>query len=78
MAKIGEALKSKAGKTYLKVKKDVSLKADDVLFLSDPRDYVERLKSQGEITPEEATVRLTRIPAFHIYDIIQGTNTGNL
>lgn len=69
--RVGQALKSKGGKTYLKFEKDVVIKANEALFLSTPAEDIEYLLNSGTITQEEANLKLAKVPEFVLYNIKQ-------
>lgn len=52
--------KSKAGKLYIRVNKDMELKRDDVLFLEKKTDEVAKKVKAGFITQDEADAELER------------------
>jgi hypothetical protein len=67
--KVGQALKSKEGKTYLKFDKDVNIKAGEAVFLSRPQDDIDYLVSKGELTPQQGEERKAKVPSFVLYNI---------
>lgn len=67
--KVGQALKSKGGETYLKFEQDVVLKKGDALFLSRPVDDIDYLVKAGKLDKETAEQRKAKIPDFVIYNI---------
>lgn len=71
MARVGQALKSKAGKTYLKFEKNITINEGDALFLSTPEEDINFLVQRGDITPEEAQTKLSKVPEFVLYNIKQ-------
>lgn len=73
--KVGQALKSKGGKTYLKFEKTVTLKEGDVLFLSKPSENIDYLVDKGDLTEEEGAAKKAKIPDFVLYNINTKGNT---
>jgi hypothetical protein len=67
--RVGQALKSKSGVTYLKFDKTVTIEEGETLFLSRPQDDVDYLVENGKITTEEGEARKAKIPDFVIYNI---------
>lgn len=74
MARVGQALKSKAGKTYLKFDTTVTIKEGETLFLSRPEEDVDHLVDTGKLTKEEGEARKAKIPDFVIYNIKTATS----
>jgi len=75
--KVGQVLKSKGGKTYLKFEKNISITEGEALFISTPADDINYLLSSGKITQEEAAEKLNKVPDFVLYNIKQVGNAGN-
>lgn len=78
--RVGQALKAKSGKTYLKFDKTVTIGEGETLFLSRPQDDVDYLVETGKLTKEEGEARKAKIPDFVIYNIkskgkVETTNT---
>lgn len=74
--RIGQALKSKSGQTYLKIEQDVTLKKGDALFLTKPADDIDYLVENGKLDKEAGEARKAKIPDFVIYNIkTAGTKT---
>jgi hypothetical protein len=71
--RVGQALKSKAGKTYLKFEKAVTIGENEALFLSTPAEDIQFLLEAGKITQEEAEIKLAKVPSFVLYNIKQVT-----
>ena len=58
--RVGQVLKSKAGKTYLKFEKNVTISEGEALFISTPQ--------------QEADEKLAKVPGFVLYNIKQVKN----
>lgn len=56
----GEILESKAGKIYIKFKKDADIKEGDVVFLTKFADDIQSKVEAGFITEDEAESSLTK------------------
>ena len=50
---VGQILKSKKGSLYVKVKQDVSLKADEAIYIDDATVKFERMLNAGKLSEEE-------------------------
>jgi len=71
MSKVGQVLKSKAGKTYLRFEKAVNIAEGEALFISTPAEDIEFLVTSGKITRQEADDKLAKVPSFVLYNIKQ-------
>ena len=78
MSKVGQVLKSKAGKTYLKFEKSISITEGEALFISTPQEDIAFLVEKGKITQEEADLKLSKVPSFVLYNIKQVAGTNNV
>ena len=67
--RVGQALKSKGGRTYLKFDKQLVINEGDALFLSKPQDDIDYLVSQGKMTVDEGAAKKAKIPEFVLYNI---------
>lgn len=67
--RLGQVLNSKAGKPYIKIDKDVTLKAGDVLFLNKPADEIDNAVERGKLTTEQADAKKAKIPDFVRFNI---------
>ena len=50
---VGQILKSKQGKLYIKVKEDISLKAEEAIFIDDATLKFERMLERDKISEED-------------------------
>lgn len=71
MSRVGQALKSKAGNTYLKFDKAITISEGEALFLNTPQADIQSLVEKGKITQEEADQKLAKVPSFVVYNIKQ-------
>jgi hypothetical protein len=67
---VGEILKSKAGKLYVKFKEDFTVEAGSTLMIQDPRVNIQEGVTAGRMTEEQAEERLAKIPEFVRYNLI--------
>lgn len=72
--RVGQVLKSKAGKTYLKFEKNVTISEGEALFISTPQEDINFLLTSGKITQQEADEKLAKVPGFVLYNIKQVKN----
>jgi hypothetical protein len=68
--RVGSLRKGKTGNLYIKLEKDVTLTATDVLQLQDPRKVQKTLVEKGKISAEEADARIAKIPEYVRYDVV--------
>lgn len=50
---VGQILMSKKGNLNIKIKEDVNLKKDEVIFINDATDKFQRMLEKGKITEEQ-------------------------
>lgn len=74
--KVGQVLKSKGGKTYLKFEKATTIQEGEALFISTPAEDIQFLVETGKLTAAEGEAKLAKVPSFVLYNIKQVSNTG--
>lgn len=67
---IGSIRMSKDNKPYIKISENVTLEADVVVQMQDPRLKLKEAVAAGRLSEEKAAERLAKIPTYIKYDLV--------
>lgn len=67
---IGSVRKGKTGSNYIKIDKEITLKAGTILQIQDPRKKIQEWIESGKLDEDKGMERLEKIPEYILKEII--------